>query len=96
MPKPSLEGSVKGNVASVTVNEGEPGRSLANGTVVTNFEFSRSTGFDGLVQRTLRHSGVNLTPGENSGGDNRYTILGLLTMDTSKLKRPRSASRCST
>jgi hypothetical protein len=88
VPKPNLEVSVTGNVVSVTVNEVEPGRSLANGTVVSNSELSRSSGFDGLIQRTLRQSGVALVSNEPSGGDNRYTILSLLTMDTSKLDTP--------
>ncbi len=88
VPKPSLEVSVTGNTVSVTVNQVELGRSLANGTVVTNSELSRSTGFDGLIQRTLRGSGVNLVTNEDSGGDNRYTIIKLLTMDTSKLDTP--------
>ncbi len=88
VPGPSLEVSVTGNTVSITVNEVEPGRTLANGTTVTTSELSSSTGFDGLIQRTLRSSGVSLVTNPNSGGDNRYTILGLLTMDTSKLDTP--------
>ena len=41
-----------------------------------------SAQLDGLIQRTLRHSGAGLPASGLSGG------LGLLTMDTSKLDTP--------
>jgi hypothetical protein len=73
----------------------QPGQTLANGTLVTDSELQSSDGFGGLIQRTLRRSGVDLVPNNSAPGSaqpkgipENNTITALLRMNVSGLDTP--------